>query len=224
MTDLRLAVFDCDGTLVDSQASIIACVNAAWAAEGLAPPPAESVRRGVGLRLDEAIARLAPDLPLATQGRLTDGYRHAFLDLRDEAAVEEPLYAGISDLLDQLEAAGWLLGIATGKGQPGLKKTLISHGLADRFVTLQTADVAAGKPSPDMLHRASAESGVGLDRVIMIGDTTYDILMARNAGVVAVGVAWGYHPTDELHAAGADAIVDTAAEIFDAADRLVTNR
>ncbi len=224
MTDLRLAVFDCDGTLVDSQASIIACVNAAWAAEGLASPSAESVRRGVGLRLDEAIARLAPDLPPATLGRLTDGYRRAFLDLRDEAAVEEPLYAGISELLDQLDAAGWLLGIATGKGQMGLKKTLNNHGLVERFVTLQTADIAAGKPSPDMLHRASAETGVSLDRVIMIGDTTYDILMARNAGVVAVGVAWGYHPTDELNAAGADAIVDTAAEIFAAANRLVTNR
>lgn len=224
MSDLRLAVFDCDGTLVDSQASIIACVEAAWAAEGLAPPSADAIRRGVGLRLDEAIARLAPDLPADLHGRLTEGYRNAFLDLRDDAAVDEPLFAGMAALLDNLERDGWLLGVATGKGKPGLHKTLDNHGLRSRFVTLQTADVAAGKPSPDMLHRASAETGVGLEQVIMIGDTTYDILMARNAGVVAVGVAWGYHPADELRAAGAHAIAETADAVHAAADWLIGNR
>ena len=223
MSALRLAVFDCDGTLVDSQTSIIGCVEAAWRAEGLDPPSAEDIRRGVGLRLDEAIARLAPELPPATQARLTDGYRQAFLARRAEETVEEPLYPGIHELLDQLEADGWLLGIATGKGRPGLSRTLEVHGLEGRFVTQQTADVAQGKPHPDMLHRAGRETGVDLQRVIMIGDTSYDILMARNAGVVAVGVAWGYHPIDELRAAGADAIVDHASEIHPAAERLIGN-
>ncbi len=157
-------------------------------------------------------------------GRLTDGYRKAFQTLRGDATVEEPLYPGIPELLDRLDADGWLLGIATGKGRPGLSRTLEVHGLEGRFVTLQTADVAAGKPDPEMLHRASSESGVDLGRVIMIGDTSYDILMARNAGVVAVGVAWGYHPKDALRAAGADAIVDHAAEIHPVADRLIGNR
>jgi phosphoglycolate phosphatase len=224
MSELRLAVFDCDGTLVDSQASIIACVEAAWTAENLNPPPHDEIRRGVGLRLDEAIARLDPDLPEEVHQRLTDGYRSAFLELRGAAAVEEPLYPGIPELLDLLEADGWLLGIATGKGRPGLGRTLEVHGLEGRFVTQQTADVAMGKPHPDMLHRASKETGVDLRRVIMIGDTSYDILMARNAGVVAVGVAWGYHPTEELRASGADAIVDHAAEIHPLADRLIGSR
>jgi phosphoglycolate phosphatase len=156
--------------------------------------------------------------------RLTDAYRAAFLALRDGEAVEEPLYPGIGALLDRLEGDGWLLGVATGKGRPGLNKTLDNHNLRDRFVTLQTADVAAGKPNPDMLHRASAETGVRLDKVIMIGDTTYDILMARNAGVVAAGVTWGYHPADELRTAGAHVIADTPEDLYAVADRLIEDR
>ena len=221
MSDLRLAVFDCDGTLVDSQAGIIACVEAAWRAEGLAPPAADAIRRGVGLRLDEAIARLAPEQDAAVHARLTDGYRAAFLDLRDDAAVDEPLFPGIRNLLDRLDRDGWLLGVATGKGQSGLHRTLENHHIRECFVTLQTADVAAGKPNPDMLHRASAETGVRLDQVIMIGDTTYDILMARNAGVAAAGVAWGYHPADELRAAGADVVAESADQLYAVAGRLI---
>lgn len=222
MSRLRLALFDCDGTLVDSQGSIIGCVNAAWTAHGLTPPPPEAIRRGVGLRLEEAIARLAPDQPAAVLARLTQAYRDAFLDLRARGAVDESLYPGIDRLIADLDRTGWLLGIATGKGRAGLQRTLEAHDLADRFITLQTADRARGKPDPDMIYRAMAETGTDAQQVTMIGDTTYDILMAQNAGVVAIGVAWGYHPSGELRAAGAASVAEDADHLRQTLLRRVT--
>lgn len=210
---LRLAVFDCDGTLVDSQRAIIASVGAAWAGEGLAPPPPDAIRRVVGLALAEAIATLAPDEPSTRQAALTEAYKDAFRDMREQGTADENLFPGIPEALDALEAAGWLLGVATGKSRHGLDRTLEAHGLAGRFVTLQTADRAPGKPHPAMLEQALGEAGVEASHALMIGDTTYDILMAVNAGVRPVGVAWGYHPADELTEAGAAEILTEAAAL-----------
>ena len=210
---LRLAGFDCDGTLVDSQHSIVACMKAAFGAAGLALPEAEAVRRIVGLPLAEGVGRLAPVLAAAECVRVADLYKQAFLDLRSAAPLEEPLFPGVRELLDALEAEGVLLGVATGKGQRGLRITLEQHGLLKRFVTLQTADDAPGKPNPAMLRQAMAAVGAEPSQTAMIGDTTYDILMARGAGTAAIGVAWGYHPPEELHAAGAHAVVDAAHEV-----------
>ena len=209
----RLAVFDCDGTLVDSQHSIVACMSTAFAAAGLAAPLADAVRRVVGLPLIECVGRLAPALAAADCRRVAELYKQAFTDLRSAAALEEPLFPGMRELIDALDQEGIMLGIATGKGQRGLRMVLEQHGLLGRFVTLQTADDAPGKPHPEMLRRAMAEAGAGPATTAMIGDTTYDILMARNAGTAAIGVAWGYHPPAELHAAGAHAVVDTAHEV-----------
>jgi phosphoglycolate phosphatase len=210
---LRLAVFDCDGTLVDSQLGIIACMGAAFAAAGLAAPTAEAVRRVVGLPLAESVACLQPLLAAAECRRIAELYKQAFGDMRRDRDVPEPLFPGMRDLLDALDAEGVVLGVATGKGRRGLRITLERHGLLHRFVTLQTADDAPGKPNPDMLHRAMAEAGAAARDTAMIGDTTFDILMARHAGTVAIGVAWGYHPRADLQAAGAHAVVDTAQEV-----------
>jgi len=210
---LRLAVFDCDGTLVDSQHGIIACMSAAFAAAGLATPLAEAVRRVVGLPLAECVGRLVPALDAAECFRVAELYKQAFTDLRIHGSLAEPLFPGMRELLDALEADGIVLGVATGKGRRGLNITLDQHGLLGRFVTLQTVDDAPGKPHPEMLRRAMAEAGAAPATTAMIGDTTYDILMARNAGTAAVGVAWGYHPPAELHAAGAHAVVEAAHEV-----------
>ncbi len=212
-TPLRLAVFDCDGTLVDSQHSIIACMAAAFAAAGLAAPAAEAVRRVVGLPLATSVARLCPALGAGECARVAELYKQAFTDLRRGDAIDEPLFPGVVDLLDALEGEGVVLGIATGKGRRGLRITLEHHGLAGRFVTLQTADDAPGKPHPEMLRRAMAETGADAATTAMIGDTTYDILMALNAGTAAIGVSWGYHPPEELRAAGAHAVVAAAHEV-----------
>lgn len=218
---LRLAVFDCDGTLVDSQRAIVSSMHAAFEGLGMDPPGADAVRRMVGLPLLDAVAQLAPRLDAAEHTALVEGYRSHFFGLRRTGAVHEPLYPGVDAALAALEADGWLLGVATGKSRAGLDATLRKHGLDGRFVTLQTADQCPGKPQPDMLLRAMDETGTRPDCTVMIGDTTYDILMARNAGVSAIGVSWGYHPVEELQGAGADAVVNGFAELPAVIDALV---
>lgn len=204
----RLAVFDCDGTLVDSQHSIISSMQAAFSAHDHAEPTAESIRRVVGLPLKDAIALMLPESNSDTHELLRDGYKDAFSQLRKRGQVREPLFPGAVESLEELSDAGWMLGVATGKGLRGLLSTLNGHGLTDRFDTLQTADVAQGKPSPDMLFRAMSDTGTQAGDTVMIGDTTFDMEMAVNAGTKAIGVAWGYHPVDELSAAGAHVIVE----------------
>lgn len=210
---LRLALFDCDGTLVDSQHAIVDSMAEAWHAHGLGEPDPHAVRRVVGLSLVPAVAALLPDLEPERHAAVAESYKNAFAARRQRGAVEEPLFSGIAQTLDALEAAGVLLGVATGKSQRGLRAVLERHGLTHRFVTLQTADTGPGKPHPDMVHRALAETGVDPAATVMIGDTTYDILMARNACVASVGVSWGYHEVPELVAAGADRIVHGGEQI-----------
>jgi len=209
---LRLVVFDCDGTLVDSQSRIVASAAAAWQAVGRPAPPAEAIRRFIGLPLEEAIRRLAPDWAAADHERASHAYRVAFASEALRAA-EEPLYPGALEALARLEEEGALLGVATGKGSAALAETLGRHDLLHRFVTVQTADHGPGKPNPDMLHRAMDETGAEPAHTIMVGDTTYDMEMARNAGVQALGVAWGYHPASELVEAGAEHVVKDYPEL-----------
>jgi len=204
---LKLALFDCDGTLVDSQHAIIAAMEAGFSAHGLTPPPALDVRRVVGLPLVAAVAQLAPALDGDAHEAISESYKAAFHRNRLAGAYPEPLFDGVVAALDALEAAGFVLGVATGKSRRGLDATLAHHGLAPRFVTLQTSDRVAGKPSPDMVYAALAESGADAAGTVVIGDTSYDILMARNARVRSVGVSWGYHDGAELMAAGADRLV-----------------
>ena len=127
--------------------------------------------------------------------------------------LEEPLYDGMAALIERLAEAGWLLGVATGKSDRGLHACLDTHGIKHRFVTLQTADRHPSKPHPAMLEEALAEAGAEAANAVMIGDTTFDIEMARNAGVRAIGVAWGYHEPRELLEAGAIAVAETMDEL-----------
>ncbi len=175
----------------------------------------------VGLPLTEAFARLLPDISPDACERLRDSYKEVFLALRRSGHVSEPLYPGAREGLQALEDDGWLLGVATGKAMRGLVATLENHGLMDRFVTLQTADRAHGKPHPDMLLRAMTETGAARQGTVMIGDTTYDMEMARNADTLAVGVAWGYHGTGELRAAGAHTVVDGFTQLPGAIENIL---
>jgi phosphoglycolate phosphatase len=209
----RLVVFDCDGTFVDSQHVIIACMLQAYAAHGLPAPEASAIRRVIGLPLLECMARLSPEHPEDRHALLSEAYKEAFLASRQRPDHNEPLFDGAAAALERLEAQGYLLGVATGKARRGLNAVLDRHGLAHRFVTLQTADIGPGKPHPAMLERAMAETGVAPQDVFMIGDTSYDMLMARNAGVHAIGVSWGYHPAEELRAAGAHSVIESFAEL-----------
>ena len=211
---IRLAIFDCDGTLVDSQHNICAAVEEAFAIAAISAPPRPAIRRIVGLSLVEAMRLLLPGADAAQHLALADDYKAAFFRLRSAGAMaDEPLYEGMIDALDTLAAAGWTMGVATGKSDRGLNHILAHHGIADRFVTLQTADRHPSKPHPSMIAAAMAEAGAHAETTVMIGDTSYDMAMARAAGVRAIGVAWGYHPPEELLAAGAEVVLDRVAAL-----------
>lgn len=206
-----LVIFDCDGTLVDSQHVIVAAMELAFSGEGLAPPPRQAILSIVGLSLPEAIWRLAqvlPDVPdEAATLRLTDGYKDAFNILRKDPAHEEPMFPGAHEgVLDLAGRDDVILGIATGKSRRGVDRLLKTRGLEGCFVTIQTADDAPSKPHPAMIEQAMGEAGVRAEETVMIGDTTFDIEMAKNAGVAGLGVSWGYHPPAHLERAGADYI------------------
>lgn len=201
----RLAVFDCDGTLVDSQANICRAMEEAFAGARLEPPPRAAIRRIVGLSLVEAVAALLPDAGAATHHRLALDYKRVFQWLRANGGLdEEPLFDGIAEVLAMLADRGWALGVATGKSDRGLAHVLEHHRIAHRFATLQTADRHPSKPDPAMLLAAIAETGA--TEAVMIGDTAFDMAMAHAAHVRAVGVAWGYHSAADLADAGADVI------------------
>lgn len=210
---MKLAVFDCDGTLVDGQASICDAMDSAFAEVGLPAPDRNAVRRAVGLSLMQAVRRLLPDADDNTCRAITDAYKRAFRTAREEGSLSQPLYAGIPELLDDLRSGGWQLGVATGMSDRGLAHCLASHGLNEHFVTLQTADRHPSKPHPSMLEEALFEAAVQPADTVMIGDTAYDMEMARSAGVRAIGVEWGYHPPEELTAAGAEFIAATPDQL-----------
>lgn len=195
----RLALFDCDGTLVDSQANICVAMEQAFVLHGLQPPERGAIRRIVGLNLVEAIRGLLPAADDAQHRAMAEDYKQAFYTMRERGALaDEPLFDGMIAALDALAEHGWLFGVATGKSDRGLAHVLTLHGIADRFVTLQTADRHPSKPHPSMIEQAMADAGAAPETTVMIGDTSYDMLMARAAGTRALGVAWGYHPLEEL--------------------------
>jgi phosphoglycolate phosphatase len=210
---LRLAIFDCDGTLVDSQADIVQAMDMAFAGQGLPPPPHAAVRRIVGLSLHEALHQLHPAGDEMIRTALVAGYKDAFRARRAAGTVGEPLYDGIAALIAELNAAGWLLGVATGKSDRGLAHCLERHGLTGHFVTLQTADRHPSKPDPAMIEACLDATGAARADTVMIGDTAYDMAMAVNAGVRGIGVDWGYHPPADLIAAGASAVAGSIDDL-----------
>jgi phosphoglycolate phosphatase len=210
----RLAIFDCDGTLVDSGAPIYAALKTSLERNGIAVPPPNVSRRVIGLSLAEAMAALLPDETADRHLQLADDYRRAFKDLRAAGEVEEPLFDGVLDLLDALESDGWLLAVATGKSDRGLAHCLEWHGIHARFISLQTADHHPSKPHPSMVDEAIADAGASPQSTIVIGDTSFDMAMARNAGAVGIGAGWGYHEPQELIEAGAVGVAETPLKIL----------
>lgn len=183
---------------------------------GLTPPPREATRRVVGLSLLPAMQALLPDADHDLHAQLAEDYKTAFHRLRGQGLVEEPLFEGMIETLDALQAAGWVLGVATGKSDRGLALCLDHHGIADRFVTLQTADRHPSKPHPSMVFEAMAEAGASPETTVMIGDTSFDIVMGVAAGARALGVAWGYHEPSELLEAGAFHVAENSDDLIEA--------
>ena len=217
---IRLAIFDCDGTLVDSGHSIHLALSETFVRHGRTVPPRAKAQRVVGLSLHEAMALLAPDADAVEHAAMAATYREVFVELRRRGAVEEPLFAGILPLLDALDADGWLLAVATGKSDRGLQHCLEVNELTSRFVSLQTADRHPSKPHPSMALEAMRDAGAEPASTIVIGDTGWDMGMARGAGAAAVGALWGYHDAAELRSAGADVLVAAPGDVFAQVRRL----
>lgn len=209
-----LVVFDCDGTLLDSAALIVAGLQKSFSEMGYDVPTPDAARRIVGLSLEDAVSRLTGDvLPERDVRALAEAYRSAFVSLRADPAYHSPLFEGTRPMLDGLLAAGHLMGVATGKSAKGLRSVYDMHDLERYFVTHQTADHHPSKPHPSMLEAAMRETGAVATRSVIIGDTDFDIEMGRAAGFRTIGVSWGNHPADELIAAGADHVIDDWAAL-----------
>ena len=211
----RLAIFDCDGTLVDSGAPIYSALKVSLERSGLDVPPPDVSRRVIGLSLPEAMAALFPDSEPALHVQLAEDYKRAFFELRLAGEVDEPLFEGVLELLDALEAEGWLLAVATGKSDRGLRHCLDQHRLHARFISLQTADRHPSKPHPSMIRQAIADAGSSPASTIVVGDTSFDMAMALNAGAAGIGAGWGYHEAEELIEAGALAVAERPLDVLD---------
>ncbi len=217
----RLVVFDCDGTLIDSQHMIVAAMAHAFEAHGVATLPREEVLSIVGLSLDEAVHALLPDAEAALRRSVTEGYKDAFHHLRARPDLAEPLFPGAREAIELLAARDDLiLGIATGKSRRGLRLALEQHDLLHFFETLQTADDAPSKPHPMMLERAMTEAGCTPENTALVGDTSYDMHMAHAAGAHALGVDWGYHAPEALALAGAACVLSAFDDLHPALDAI----
>ena len=207
-----LAVFDIDGTLVDSRASILRAATDAARDMGLPDPEYDRVRQIVGLSLPHALAVLEPGLTPEELERFTEGFRASFNRLY-ASGHEEPLYAGAMETLRRLHRDGWRLSLATGQNRRGVARNLARAGWAELFVSSHCAEDGPGKPDPAMLHAAMTACSADAASTVMIGDTAHDIAMARAAGVMPQGVAWGFHTPQEQVAAGAAHVATDFADL-----------
>jgi len=194
----ELIVFDWDGTLMDSTGAIVASIKAAARDLGIPEPSDERAHHIIGLGLIDALRHALPDLPEERYQDVALRYRHHYMS-RDQDLL---LFDGAEALIDELAAAGHFLAVATGKTRKGLDRAFEVSGLGSRFQGSRCADECHSKPHPQMLEELMTEFGVEPDATLMIGDTTHDLLMARNAGVAALGVAYGAHPRESLEAEG----------------------
>lgn len=201
---LKFAIWDVDGTLVDSREVIQTAMVTAFEGHDLPAPDYEATRQTVGLGLREACAKLVPGgFDMAQLPALVERYRQAFIARRAEPDFSEPLYAGALEALDALRADNWVIGMATGKSRRGIRAIFEMHPLEQYFDTIWSADDGPGKPSPFMLEEAMKAVGAERHESVMIGDATFDILMGRAARVHTLGVSWGFGEAHELEAAGA---------------------
>lgn len=209
-----LVMFDMDGTLIDTQGLICEHMAGAFAGQGLPAPTDADVRSIIGLSLPIAIGRLAASQDAALIDGLVSSYKTLYRASLELHADREPLYPGARDALDRLNTRDeTLLGIATGKGLTGVHRILGLHGLDRHFVTLQTPDHNPSKPHPGMLLRAMGETGKAPDETVMIGDTVFDMDLAKAAGARAIGVTWGYHQRELLLEARADILIESYDEL-----------
>jgi phosphoglycolate phosphatase len=204
-----VVVFDWDGTVIDSTATIARSIMAAAADIGLPVPDFEQASHVIGLGLRDALARAVPGLTADRINEYSARYRFHYFAAEDTLA----LFAGAREFIDALRGSGVRLAIATGKNSPGLQRALAATGLTASFEATRCADQTHPKPHPAMLLELSEEMAVPTDRMLMIGDTTHDLQMAQSAQVAAIGVTYGAHPREQLAALRPLALVDSMAQL-----------
>jgi phosphoglycolate phosphatase len=213
MTEARrtfdLIVFDWDGTLMDSAAAIVAAIQAASRDLALPAPDERSARHVIGLGLADALSYLFPELAASEHEAVAARYRYHYFAGDDEI----PLFEGVREMVDELAATGVLLAVATGKGRRGLDRALAATGLATAFHATRCADETFSKPHPAMLLELMDELGVDAARTLMVGDTTHDLEMARNARVAPLAVTYGAHTRESLSACAPLACLDSVAAL-----------
>jgi phosphoglycolate phosphatase len=191
-----LIVFDWDGTLMDSTATIVKCIQSAAKDIGLPVPSEQAAAHVIGLGLGEAMQAVMPDIDPALYPKMVERYRYHYLT-KDHELV---LFKGVREMLADLSQEGYFLAVATGKSRVGLNRALNAVGLLSTFHATRCADETFSKPHPAMLQELTRELGQDLRRTAMIGDTTHDLLMATNAGASAIAVEYGAHPVHQLQA------------------------
>ena len=206
----ELLVFDWDGTLMDSVGSIVACTRATLSDLGLPALPDQKIRDTIGLGLRETMDVLCPGGGDEMFSRVLEHYRKHWLATWRDTPV---LFEGVREMLEALAEDGYLLAVATGKSRRGLDHVLAETGLAQVFHATRTVDEAFSKPHPQMLLDILDELGVPARSAVMIGDTTYDLEMARSAGTASIGVCTGSHCREELQRFGPLACLDEVVEL-----------
>ncbi|MEQ3650432.1 HAD-IA family hydrolase [Hyphomonas sp.] len=206
MSGLKLAIWDVDGTLVDSRTSIHEIMVEAFTLSALTPPEYDATRRIVGLSLHEACGQLAPEVTAAEIDRLVNNYRDCWVRARARPDFTQPLYDGALETLEMLRSEGWLIAMATGKTHKGIRSLFDAHAIEPFFDTVWCADDGPGKPHPHMVEQAMGALGCAPHESLMIGDAIHDISMGRAAGVYTHGVSWGFGAAHELEEVGAHEI------------------
>ena len=210
-----LVVFDWDGTLMDSAAAIVRAIQNASRDLGVPPPTDERARHVIGLGLQDALRMALPDLDAARYEEMALRYRHHYLSHDHELT----LFDGAFEMVEMLAGAGYMLGVATGKSRKGLDRALQGSGLQTYFHATRCADECHSKPHPQMLLELMDEFAVLPERTLMICDTTHDLLMAKNAGVSALAVAYGAHPREVLATEPALNCAENVADLRDWLER-----
>ena len=213
LQNLRLALFDYDGTIVDSAIMIVEGAIAAFRICGLPDPDPKKVRENIGKPLAIALDEYMPPGFNITPNEISEAYRSWYAEQGRLGLQNEPLYPGVVELLKELKTNDWLIGIATNKSRIGLTNGLAKHSLSDMFDITLSTDENIPKPNPAMAIKAMNDLGVDKENCVMIGDTINDIGLGVNAGITSIGVTWGYNDKNLLLSAGADYLVDDANQL-----------
>lgn len=216
---MKLILFDCDGTLVDSAHVVHRCMCHAFQAHGFTPPQPDQTKSIIGLSLHDAMSHLIDHQPYGRLDEMVQDYKDHFFHIRTTEDQLEPLYDGISQLIDILaQKQEHILGIVTGKSRRGVDAILEGHRMQGLFTTIRTADDCPSKPHPAMVLESCDVVGISPQSTYVIGDTTFDMDMARNAGAEPIGVSWGYHSIAQLRGSGAIKVMKKPSELIDIID------